>query len=76
MTNEIAHPLVEGGDEDEAFKLVSVDATVDGVVTITMNRPERRNALNAQLIEAMIAVLETVDNQDGIRIVFLRGAGG
>ncbi len=50
---------------------------VDGhVCTITMNRPEKRNALSAQLVNELIVALETAAEQDGVRVVVLAGAGG
>lgn len=76
MSNPIATPLVEGGDEDEIFKLVQVEGTEEGVVTVTMNRPERKNALDAEFIHALAEAFEALHGQEGVRVVFLRGAGG
>lgn len=46
----------------------------DGVVALTLNRPERRNALSGALIEALLAALaETSD--PSVRAVVLTGAG-
>ena len=51
--------------------------TVDGhISTITMNRPEKRNALSAQLVNELIVALETAADQDDVRVVILCGAGG
>src|SRR5438552_2831685 len=46
----------------------------DGVATITLNRPEARNALNAAMCEDLrrSALHASVDN---VRLVFVRGAG-
>ena len=50
---------------------------VDGhVCNITMNRPEKRNALSAQLVNELIVGLEIAAQQDGVRVVILSGAGG
>ena len=51
-------------------------ATAAGAVTVTMSRPERRNAFNADLISAMAEAFETLRGAEGVRVVFLRGAGG
>jgi 2-(1,2-epoxy-1,2-dihydrophenyl)acetyl-CoA isomerase len=47
----------------------------DGVRTITMNRPERRNALNLPLLEALRAAFAGAAADDAIRSVVLAGAG-
>jgi enoyl-CoA hydratase/carnithine racemase len=47
----------------------------DGVVTtLVLNRPEKRNALSAELVEAMIAAIGEA-RRDGTRLLVLRGAG-
>jgi methylglutaconyl-CoA hydratase len=46
-----------------------------GVLTLTLDRPEKRNALNSGLIEALHAALERADLDAEVRVVVLRGAG-
>jgi len=53
--------------------LVEVKKLRDGVVQITLNRPEKRNALNVALLQELKKALKT-HLQDS-RIVILRGAG-
>jgi enoyl-CoA hydratase/carnithine racemase len=54
----------------------TVDYSIDrGVGTVTLNRPERMNAWNAQLQRDLSAVLEAADSDDGVRAVVLTGAG-
>ena len=48
----------------------------DHICTITMNRPEKRNALSAQLVNELIVALETAAADDQTRVVVLCGAGG
>jgi enoyl-CoA hydratase len=48
----------------------------DGVLTITFNRPEARNAVNQALAEAVAAALDRLDAEDGLRIGIVTGAGG
>jgi methylglutaconyl-CoA hydratase len=76
MSNPIADPLVEGRDTDTQSDLVQIDATDDGVATVTINRPERKNAFNAEVIAALRAAFDTLEGADGVRIIFLTGAGG
>lgn len=46
-----------------------------GILTVTLNRPAKRNALSAALVDALHAALERADLDADVRIVVLRGAG-
>jgi methylglutaconyl-CoA hydratase len=46
-----------------------------GILTLTLNRPEKRNALSADLIELLHRSLEAADLDSAVRVVLLRGAG-
>ena len=48
----------------------------DGLVTVTFNRPDKKNALNADNWQALDAVLQEVTNNPGDRALLLTGAGG
>jgi enoyl-CoA hydratase/carnithine racemase len=48
----------------------------DGVVTVTMNRPERKNAANGQMLLELRAIFEEVEDRDADRVMVLTGAGG
>ena len=76
MPNPIADPLVEGKDTDAQSDLVLLDASPDGIATVTINRAARKNAFNEEVIAALTQVFETLEGADGVRVVFLRGAGG
>jgi 2-(1,2-epoxy-1,2-dihydrophenyl)acetyl-CoA isomerase len=47
----------------------------DGVLRITLNRPERRNSLDAEAVGAVVAALETAATDDALRVIVLAGAG-
>lgn len=49
--------------------------TAQGVRTITLNRPERLNALNAALAEAIQAAINAASSDDAVRVIVLTGAG-
>jgi enoyl-CoA hydratase/carnithine racemase len=50
---------------------------VDGrVATITLNRPEKKNALTSALVNEVIVALETARDDPGVGAVVLTGAGG
>ncbi|HSJ51970.1 MAG TPA: enoyl-CoA hydratase-related protein [Actinomycetota bacterium] len=42
---------------------------------LTMNRPESLNALNGELMDALMRALDDSADDDGVRVVVLRGAG-
>src|SRR5262249_38068256 len=42
---------------------------------LTMNRPEKRNALNQALTQALLDALRAADADDGVRCIVLTGAG-
>jgi enoyl-CoA hydratase/carnithine racemase len=46
------------------------------VVTLTMNRPEARNALSAEMLGRMLDAWEMIDADPEIRVAILTGAGG
>src|SRR5690349_5950335 len=52
--------------------LLAVDG---GVLTATLNRPEKKNAIDAPMIDALLTVLERADLDSGVRVVAVRGAG-
>jgi methylglutaconyl-CoA hydratase len=74
--NAIAHPLLTDPAPDANDDLVRIDSTADGVVFITINRPDRRNAFDAPTIAALYEAFETLQGADHVRVVFIRGAGG
>ncbi len=76
MTNPIADPLVEAPDISATSNLVDIEATEAGAVTVILNRPERKNAFDADLISALLEAFDTLAGAEGVRVVFLRGAGG
>ena len=53
-----------------------VHSTVtDGIATVVMNRPEKRNALSIELIEALEQAIETIEHDDSARVLILAGEG-
>lgn len=47
-----------------------------GIVTVTLNRPERKNALTAQMVEELRRTFDEVARSAGDRVLVLTGAGG
>jgi enoyl-CoA hydratase/carnithine racemase len=48
----------------------------DGVLVITINRPEVRNAVNAAVAEGIAHALDELDGDDALQVAVLTGAGG
>ncbi|WP_395310690.1 enoyl-CoA hydratase-related protein [Mycobacterium sp. AMU20-3851] len=48
----------------------------DGIRTLTLNRPHRKNAIDVELWHALAAALRAADTDDAVRAVVLTGAGG
>jgi len=47
----------------------------DGVATIALNRPEKRNALSLELLKELSALLTKIGENREIRVVIVRGEG-
>src|ERR1700752_152816 len=47
-----------------------------GLLTITMNRPERRNALNPDMVTGLVAAARRAAEDHEVRAVLFKGAGG
>jgi 2-(1,2-epoxy-1,2-dihydrophenyl)acetyl-CoA isomerase len=54
---------------------IALVADANGVRTVTLNRPDRRNALNVALLEALRAALAGAAADEAVRSVVLAGAG-
>lgn len=53
-----------------------IEVALDGaVLTLTLNRPAKRNALTSAMVETLHGALERADNDAGVRVVVIRGAG-
>src|SRR5215469_5564262 len=66
-------PWLEGGNRWATSLLVD---RADGVATLTMNRPEARNALDIRMREELVEALEEIERDPAMRVVILTGASG
>ena len=48
----------------------------DGVLVVTINRPEARNAINGDVARGIAAAVDRLDGEDDLRVGVLTGAGG
>lgn len=61
-----------GGAAADARLLIE---RADGVAVVTLNRPEKRNALDGRTVAELRAAVEAFDADDAVRVMLLRGAG-
>ena len=47
----------------------------DGIATVTLNRPDKRNAMNTPLLAALRRCFDELDRAREVRVVVVRGAG-
>jgi enoyl-CoA hydratase len=52
-----------------------IDSPAPLVRRLTLNRPDKRNALSNELRGAVFAALEEADRDERVRVTILRGAG-
>ena len=50
--------------------------TDGGILVITLDRPEARNAVNGAVAEGIAAALDRLDSEDDLRVGIVTGAGG
>lgn len=48
----------------------------DGILTVTINRPDAKNAMNKAAAEAIAEAMDRLDSDDDLRVGILTGAGG
>jgi len=57
------------------FNTIIYDNPQDGVGRITLNRPERLNAINLEMLEELHALFGALKNREDVRVVIVTGAG-
>ena len=57
------------------FETITLTTDARGVAILTLNRPEKHNALSAQMIAELTAVCDQIAGDAEIRVVILTGAG-
>ena len=47
----------------------------DDIATVTLNRPDKRNAMNAAMLRALAKAFDELESRRDVRVVVVRGAG-
>jgi enoyl-CoA hydratase len=58
----------------DAMETLTLERAGD-VVHLTLNRPDKRNALNYRMCEELIAAMKAVEEDPAVKLVVFRGAG-
>ncbi|MCG8590219.1 MAG: enoyl-CoA hydratase [Proteobacteria bacterium] len=58
------------------MKTLQVERNEAGVVTVTLERPDKKNAINQDMWEELLEVFSEVGDRDTDRVLVLTGAGG
>ena len=56
--------------------LVQLAVSDSGLASVLLNRPDKKNAFNAEMIAGLHQAFETLHGADHVRVAFLRGLGG
>ncbi|MGN1401774.1 MAG: enoyl-CoA hydratase/isomerase family protein [Bacillus sp. (in: firmicutes)] len=60
---------------DQMTEAIIKDLRADGVYTLTLNRPHKRNAVNFEMIGLFRDALAEAANDENVKLVLIRGAG-
>jgi methylglutaconyl-CoA hydratase len=58
-----------------AYENIELDVSPEGTAVLLLNRPQKRNAFNAEVIEELTDAFETLAKNPECRLVLIRGAG-
>ncbi len=62
-------------ESDSMFKTISVETDARGVATLTLNRPEKHNAMSGEMLLELKQAAQDLAEDDTVRVVVLTGAG-
>ncbi len=57
------------------FETVTIETDARGVATLTLNRPEKHNAMSSQMLDDLRAAAQQLAEDEAVRVVILTGAG-
>jgi feruloyl-CoA hydratase/lyase len=71
-TSNTARTADEKGKPWGEFVKVDIE---EGIAWITLNRPDKRNAINPGIVFEMVAVLDAMEEDDDVRVLVITGSG-
>lgn len=57
------------------FNTIEYDTPQEGIGRITLNRPQRLNAINLEMLEELHALFEDLKERENVRVLIITGAG-
>jgi enoyl-CoA hydratase len=57
------------------YETIAVDSPAEHLARITLNRPEKRNAISSRMRVELLDALRSHDQDPGVRVTIIRGAG-
>lgn len=60
---------------EQGYDVLLIDGPAEGIRRISLNRPDKRNALNHQLRGELLHALQTGDQDPDVKVMIVRGAG-
>ena len=57
------------------FEFFRTESSADGVLTVTLDRPKRRNAISPEMHAELAPLLARIAADDSVRVVVITGAG-
>src|SRR5262245_16795179 len=68
--------IAMGGDDTiAAMRDEILTSVADGIATVTLNRPDQRNAMNSAMLTGLRAAIDGLDTRRDVRVIVVRGAG-
>ena len=59
----------------EPYKTIGAEIDPRGIATVALNRPDRRNAINPEMMDELLSALERFGGDETVRAIVLRGNG-
>jgi enoyl-CoA hydratase/carnithine racemase len=57
------------------YKFLKYEVSAEGILMLTLNQPEKMNAVNAASCRELISAFDQADNADAVKVVIVTGAG-
>ena len=59
----------------QTFETITVATDARGVATVTLNRPDKHNAMSARMIAELTAAAQALGDDTSVRVIVITGAG-
>ncbi len=70
--NENGREELRPAVSEDGYKVILIDEPAEGIRRITLNRPDKRNALNHQLRGEVLHALQAADSDPNVKVMHTR----